>query len=642
MFGERDKRRLRSPLSAICFVCATAQLGGCAPEVVDSEPMDLPGGGVSAGGMTTSSPFAGAGGTANLGGGASLGGTTTGSGAVSGSGSGGAGGISTGGASTGGTSSATCTEIKPGRAPLRRLTTYEYNNTVRELFGDTTNPGSEFPSEVLGKGFGNDADLQSVSDLLAEKYYSVAETVAARATENATALGRLHACTSSLTSGSEEACVRSITDSILPRAYRRPVTSTEVDEFVGLYRTTRGLSTSVTFAAGVSAVLSAILQSPDFLYRPEFGVAVTGNPNVRLLTGHEIATRLAYLFLQSVPDPELTRAATAGELSTPEGVLVQARRLLATSKSRSMLAFFFDNLLPLSDLSSLTRSKELFPSFSASVGAAMRQEVQRLLEYEIFENTSQVAGSPYAPGSWPAILTAPYTFVNQTLFDFYGASSFATGASVTGTALQRVEWNTSQRLGLLTQAGMMAGTATTNLTNPVLRGGFVVKHLMCRDIPLPSFAVAPPEPYTGKTARERFGKHSADEGCSGCHRFMDPIGLALENFDAVGRYRVTERTTIDGVTYDTPIDASGSVPGVAGTANGPVELVRLFASSEEVQSCFATNWMQFAMGRVLDASDACNRELVQKNFKDARYDIKQLLLAVTQTDAFRYVPVVTP
>ncbi len=510
---------------------------------------------------------------------------------------------------------------------------------MQEVLGDATNPGNDFPSEILGKGFGNDADLQSVSDLLAEKYFSVAESVAARATETPAALAKLHGCAQSVTAANEEACARSIIEALLPRGFRRDATAAEVDEYLGLYKATRALSASLTFGNGVAAVISGMLQSPEFLYRVEFGTEVAENTAVRKLTGSEVATRLSYLFWQEPPDAALKQAAAAGTLGTPEGILSEAQRMLADQRSHGMVGHFFDNLLPITILPNLTRDKGLFPQFSANVGAAMRREVQRVLEYEIFENTTAVPGSPYAAGSWPAALTAPYTFVNQDLFDFYGADSFAAGtASVTGTELKKVDLNPSQRLGLLTLAGMMAGTATTNLTNPVLRGGYVVKHLMCRDIPLPNFPVAPPEPYTGKTARERFGKHSAEPGCSGCHQYMDPIGLALENYDAVGRYRTTERTEIDGVTYDTPIDSSGSVPGVVGTASGPVDLVRLLASSEETQACFAKNWMQFAYGRVLDTADECTRQSVLAAFKSANYDVKKLLLELTQTDSFRYRP----
>src|SRR3954470_13421965 len=186
----------------------------------------------------------------------------------------------------------------------------------------------------------------------------------------------------------------------------------------------------------------------------------------------------------------------------------------------------------------------------------MLTEVQRVLEYEIFEDTTQVA-APYAPGSWPAILTAPYTFVNQTLFSYYASSTFAAGASVTGTALTKVGLNTSQRLGLLTLGGMTAGSTISSQTNPVLRGSFLVNKLMCRTVELPvGFTPMAPDPYSGKTARERYSKHSTAPACGSCHQYIDPLGFPFENYDAVGQYRATERWTDPATktTYDTTID----------------------------------------------------------------------------------------
>ena len=180
---------------------------------------------------------------------------------------------------------------------------------------------------------------------------------------------------------------------------------------------------------------------------------------MKRVAGREMATRLSYMFWQTMPDAALFQAADAGMLDTKEGVLQQAQKLLDDPKSHPTVAFFFDNLLPIPDLSGLTRDATLFPTWSGSIGAAMRTEVQRFLEHEIYENTAQVA-APHAPGSWPAILTAPYTFVNQALFNYYGASTFASGTTVTGTALTKVNLNTSQRLGLLTLGGMAAGSTT--------------------------------------------------------------------------------------------------------------------------------------------------------------------------------------
>ena len=167
-------------------------------------------------------------------------------------------------------------------------------------------------------------------------------------------------------------------------------------------------------------MIEAMLQAPEFLYRVELGTAVAGNTAVKRVAGREMATRLSYLFWQTMPDAALFQAADAGMLDTNDGVRQQAKKLLDDPKSHPTVAFFFDNLLPIPDLAGLTRDATLFPNWSSSIGVAMRTEVQRVLEYEIFENTTQVA-APYVPGSWPAILTAPYTFVNQALFKYYGS-----------------------------------------------------------------------------------------------------------------------------------------------------------------------------------------------------------------------------
>jgi len=547
-------------------------------------------------------------------------------------------------AGAGGTGGSTvvvqCNGIAPGRSPLRRLTTYEYNNTIRDLLGDTTNPGSALPAQVDTKQnpFGNDADEQTPYDVLVEKYQTVAEAIAARATANATALGKLHSCATNVTAANEEGCARMIATALAPRALRRTVATTEIEELVTLYRNVRALSTTITFGSGVAATIEALLQAPEFLYRVELGAAVSGNTAVKRVAGREMATRLSYMFWQTMPDATLFQAADAGMLDTKEGVLQQAQKLLNDPKSHPTVAFFFDNLLPIPDLSGLTRNATQYPTWSGSIGAAMRTEVQRFLEYEIYENTAQAA-PPHAPGSWPAILTAPYTFVNQALFNYYGASTFASGTTVTGTALTKVNLNTSQRLGLLTLGGMAAGSTTSNATNPVLRGVFILNKLMCKNIELPTgFTPVPPDPYSGKTARERFSKHSASALCASCHQFIDPMGLPFENYDPVGLYRTSERWTdvMTNITYDTPIDASGAVSGVSGTAQNAIELVKLLATSPDIESCFASHWMRFAYGRSLESGDSCNQQAVQTAFTGANYNVKQLLLALTQSDGFLY------
>lgn len=504
------------------------------------------------------------------------------------------------------------------RAALRRLSRMEYSNTLRDLLGDTTSPGSALPSEPIGNNFGNDASKQSVSSLLVEQYGTVAEAVAARATATPEALRKLAPCTKNLTAANELACAKSTIERVARRGFRRPLATDELDELVQLWQDIRGTG---DFGAALATVLEAVLQSPDFLYRIELGQQDPDDPNALRPTGFELATRLSYTYWGTMPDDALLMAAEAGQLSSPEQVRIEAERLLAArERSRTTLRFFFDSLLPISGLTSLTRDSKIFPQFSPQIGALLREETLQYVEREIFDDNA----------SWPAMLTEPYTYLNEPLAAFYGVSG------VVGSDFRRVALDGSQRLGLLTQAGVLAGTTHSNLTSPVLRGSFIVQRLLCRSIPLPTgeilAKIKPPEPTSGLTGRDRYTAHSSDAVCRGCHQYMDPVGFALENYDAIGLFRSEENGA--------PIDPSGVMPdGEGGEMSfaGPIELVRELSQAPEVNDCFATNWMTYAYGLDANELDECTVATVNKAFKESDYSVRTLLLSLAQTDAFLYL-----
>jgi hypothetical protein len=452
---------------------------------------------------------------------------------------------------------------------------------------------------------------------LAEEYGTVAEGIAGRATASAAQLAKLAPCASSVTTATEEACARTIIESFTPKAFRRPLAAGEADSLFALEKSTRAIS-GATFATAIAAVIEAVLQSPDFLYKIEWGVADVAKPELKRPTGDEMATRLSYLFWGTAPDDTLRQAAQKGELVTPQGVLAHATRMLDDSRSHAVVRFFFDNLLPISGLTDLERDSMLFPTYTAMMGSYMHEETQRFLEYTIYEG----------PGTWTSALTAPYTFLNGPLATFYGIPG------VTGTTFQKVDQDPTKRLGFIGQGGVMAGTAHSNTTNPVTRGSFVVQKLMCREIPLPSgdilAKVKPPDPYSAKTARERFTLHKSEPVCASCHQYMDPVGFTLENYDAIGLWRDQE----NGVT----IDASGTLPGTDGMVSTPVDMVKKLAGTDEAESCFAFHWLDFAYGRRLDDDDQCAQAAVYDAFKKSNYNVKQMLLALTQTDEFLYFP----
>lgn len=518
------------------------------------------------------------------------------------------GGASAGGG--GGQRPVTCTESAP-TAPLRRLTRFEYNNTVRDL-AKITDAADKFPAEDAGSGFGADAKKQSVSDVLADKYVSTARKIAATLTQP-DRIAALSACTSALDATNESACARSVLDAFVPLAYRRPLEAGEADDLVQLFQTLR--SSGETFPSSLAGALEAVLQAPEFLYRPEFGSAVEGRPEVLRPTGYEMATRLSYLYLGSMPDSALLTAAANGELATAQGVKAQATRLMGDPRARQMVRFFFDNLLPIAALGSLTREKH--PAFTQDIGRLMREETQTFLENEVFGG-----------GTWPNALSAPYTYLNQELAAFYGIPG------VTGTAFQKVALDGVQRGGLLTQGGMVTGPIHANETNPVVRGAFVLRKLMCIPVGSPPDnlgPIVPPDPNKGGTTRDRYTEHSTRTECRGCHMLLDPLGFALENFNAIGQWQDHEN--------DLPIDVTVDSPQL-GSFSGAVEMGKKLAESAPAQACFAGHWANFAYARGTEDQDACALTKLQEKFASTGYNIQELLVELTQTDTFLYLPAV--
>jgi hypothetical protein len=506
-----------------------------------------------------------------------------------------------------------CKTPAPPKAPLRRLTRFEYNNTVRDLAKVTDAPANLFPPEDVGSGFGTDASQQSASIDLVEKYFDTARSMAAALT-SAERVSALAPCAAAPAAADEAACARTVIENFVPKAFRRPLEAGEADGLAQLFQTVRAGGSS--FQSSLAAVLEATFQAPEFLYRPEFGKPVPNRADVKQPTDHEMASRLSYLFYGSMPDDELWAAASAGQLSTMDGVRAQADRMLKNDKARDVARFFFDSLLPIQALGSLTRTKD-YGGFTQEIGHLMRQETQMFLQDQLFNG-----------GTWPTALTAPHTFLNQKLAEYYGITG------VTGDQFQKVPLDGVKRAGLLTQAGVVSGPIHSDPNNPVVRGVFILDKLMCIKISTPPASlgpIVPPDPALGGTSRERYTAHSKNDACAGCHKMIDPIGFALENFTSVGQWQEMENGK--------PIDVRVESPQL-GTFSGAVELGQRLAQSPDALACFATNWANFAYGRSTDEQDACTMSQLQNAFQSSGYTIKDLLIALTQTNTFLYMPAV--
>ena len=500
----------------------------------------------------------------------------------------------------------------PGKNPMRRLTSFQYANTVRDLLGASIDPGDTFPTTTVAQGFRTYADSNIVSVNGAEGIQDAAMAVAAQATGD---LAALLGCDANGAGG--DACVDGFLTSLLPRAYRRPVSEDEIAAIRKVYSDALADGFDATEAAGM--VLEVVLQSPQFLYRVE--ISSENGPaagEIAQLGDYEAASRLSYLLWDSMPDDELFSLAEAGQLHDRAAIEAQARRMVDDPRARPVLGRFVEDWLQIQRLDSSTKDTAMFPEYGPDLDAAYRAEVGRFVDHAVWE----------LDGTLTTLLTTPVAMVNGPLAGVYGVDGPATADEWAA-----VELDPTQRAGLLTTAGFLASHANAMTTSPVARGAFVRNQMLCQVLLPPAGLVIQLPPFDPDVSgRERLAQHRADPACSVCHDLMDPVGFGFENYDAIGQWRTTEGNNL-------AIDASGEL-AEAGEVGGPfvggVELANKLASSELVRACVALQTFRAAAGREEAAADECSVVQTEERFLESGADMRELLVALTQTDAFLY------
>ncbi len=503
----------------------------------------------------------------------------------------------------------TCVSEPPPATPTRLLTRQEYDNTVRDLLGDHTRPAAKFPPEPRVLGFENNASAHRVNPLLVSAYLEAAEGIATRAV----AERRPHLLPCDPAQIGEAECGAQFLDRLLTRAFRRPPTEEEKQKLSAYFEKTR--LEEASFDTAVEWTLQVVLQSPQFLYRTEAGdlAGMDAGDDSVTLEPYELASRLSYFLWSSMPDDGLLAAAKSGELSTREGVMKQARRMLADPRAEQSVQSFFRQWLHLDGMEKL---EKLALADDAPVAKGWRRGTERFIE-------SVWHGS----GTLGDFLTEPVFFVDAATAPLYGQAAPA------GDALGRVE-APGERAGLLTQPGLLAQLAGSRESSPILRGVFVRERLLCQLLAAPpaDVPIIPPDPDPNATTRERFAEHTSNPTCSGCHQLIDPVGFGFEQYDELGRFRTTE----NGL----PVDASGKVTKVndealVGAFDGAVQLAQRMSKSALVHDCAALQMYRFALGRLEAKEDGCALQEVQTRFRESGGDFRELMVAVASSEAFR-------
>jgi len=399
---------------------------------------------------------------------------------------------------------------------------------------------------------------------------------------------------------SEDSCARKILSTLATRAYRRPITDIDVQTLMEFYKEGRA---NATFDAGIERGLERVLASPSFLFRVE----------QQTISGIDLASRLSFFLWSSIPDDELLNTAIAGKLTQPAVLEQQVRRMLADHRSRALVDNFVDQWLQMGKLTGLVPDPDAFPEFDENLRDAMRQETKEFVASQIREDRSIVD-----------LLTADYSYLNERLARHYGIPN------IYGNHFRRVTFNDGVRGGLLGQASVLTVTSYPNRTSVVLRGKWLLANVLGTP-PAPPPADVPSLKDAGqdgqpRSLRDRMQQHRNSPACSGCHQRMDPLGFALENFDALGKWR----STADGEK----VDASASLPDGA-KFEGMAGLRKLLVEHRgDFVRTVAEKLLAYSIGRGLEYYDQPSIRKIARESQPADYRWSSLVLGVIRSRPF--------
>ena len=409
----------------------------------------------------------------------------------------------------------------------------------------------------------------------------------------------------------ETLCAKKTLSALARRAYRRPVNDTDLDELLPFYTAGRAEG---SFEAGIQRSIERLLVSPQFLFRIERNLSTAAPGTSYKVNDIELASRLSFFLWSSIPDGQLLDAAIAGKLKTPVGLEQEVKRMLADPRAETMVTNFAEQWLYLRDIEAKKPDELLFPDYDENLRAAFRRETTLFLDSVLREKRSVLE-----------LLTANYSFLNERLARHYGI------ANVKGSYFRRYEFPVnSTRGGLLGQGGILTLTAYSTRTSPVLRGKWVMENLLAAPPPPPPPNVPPLKTEKENkplTMRDAMIQHRASPVCASCHSKMDPIGFAMENFDAIGRWRDLDNGA--------PIDNSGAFPDGTKFVGMPGLKQGLLARPDVFVNTVAEKLLMYAASRNIQYFDAPAVRAIVRESAKSNFTFESLLLGVVKSAPFQ-------
>ena len=508
--------------------------------------------------------------------------------------------------------------VAVGPAPLRRLSNREYLNALADLFPDQHPTLPELPNDTPVAGFENAAETQQPSDLRIARYQTIADLYAQAATVDTDAVRALVGCSDWSLPSQAATCVAQLMTGVGARIFRRPLDREEQDRFTTRFA---GWSAAVDFEGAVRLTLSAMLQSPQFLYRLEPVPTTVAPGSVVPVEPYAMASRLSFFLWESIPDDILLGAAARDELRTVEQISDQAQRMLGDDRARRLFWDFHRQWLGLDRILTeehLVRTPEVDPLWTSASQSSAAEETRLFVENVLMD-----------AGTLPDLLLSGRAWVNGEMARIYGLAPPSDRA-----AWSEVSLPSTERAGLLTRVSFLAGYSHRGGTSPPVRGNAILLRFLCQPplSPPPGADLSMPvgDPASGpQTNRELFEARTSPPTCQACHATLNGLGFGLESDSASGAHQSLD----NGL----PVDARGQINGtdVDGPFDGGIELSRALARSAVVHHCATERWIRYALGRAAVDVEAPLVESLAANFLASGGDLRKLLMGIVTAPTFR-------